>query len=175
MCSTSPYSADFDGNEMNMQYIMILFCIQLIKLAGANDIKHLHSRRYLELGTPSCFLGATDASGLFPLGFRQQQQGGTWITQYAQTSRIAVRSERSATHTLAWRWRCWFSGYPEGWENGSKSSTLKKTHSKKRHSSTYNDFRLYRSTSWGDYPGKRQRQPYLSCHYPCERPCILRG
>jgi hypothetical protein len=35
MCSTPLYGADFDGNEMNMQYI--LFCIQLIKLAGVNE------------------------------------------------------------------------------------------------------------------------------------------
>ncbi len=72
---------------------------------------------------------------------QQQQQEGTWFTPNMLKPPVSPY-DPSAVQPILWPGdgAVGHSGYPEGWENGSKPSTLKKTHSKKRHNSTHNDF-----------------------------------
>ena len=89
---------------------------------------------------------------------QQQKPGGTWITPNMLKS-PAPPYDPTAGQPTAGLWSgdgaVGYSGYPEGWDNGSKPSTPKK---KKRHNSTHDDVTkrppLYRSTSWGDHPSK---------------------
>lgn len=106
---------------------------------------------------------------------QQQQQGGTWITPNMLNP--------PSPYDLGAKPPIWpadgavgYSGYPEGWDN-PKPSTPKKSHSKKRHNPTHDEFSkrppLYRSTSWGTYPTKGS--PLHPAATPANFPAYAKG
>ena len=110
---------------------------------------------------------------------QQQQQGGTWITPNMLKPPTSPY-DPGAGQPIGALWSgdgaVGYSGYPEGWDSGSKPATPKKSHSKKRHNSSRDDFAkrppLYRSTS-GDYPNRSS--PTYPAVPPVNLPAYARG